>query len=932
MSRMNRRQNMFSVLIALAMVFLVESAMAAPLKLYVSPDCDDNADGRSEKVTADHGPFLTIQQARDEIRRLKKSHRLPDEGAIITLADGVYHLASPLELNEWDSGTSKGEIVYRAANRSGAILTGSLHGLKTQPVSDQQVLKRLSSQAREHVLEIDLRDLYKGGLPGFASGGAGFFGTREFSVQLYQAQKRLDTARWPNEGFTQGGECFGEFKMDRHVRAYLDGIFRFDNERLQRWALEPELWLHGRWYQHWADQKMKVKAIDLNEKTISLADPRTHHYGFREGMDFYAFNALCEIDQPGEWMLDRPGRKVYVWPVDDPQKAPMQLAVTQNLLVAYNLEHVTFDGIVFEGTTGDAAKFVKAQHVTVQSCTIERTGGWGIHFAGGSNCAVMACDMSDLGEGGAWISGGDLATLTHANHLVENCHIHNIGNVVETYRPGVRADGVGNKVRHNLIYDSPHNGLGFDGAEHLFEYNVIHDVCIHTSDAGAIYACTRDWSKRGTIIRYNIIHSLGKALDNAGCHGIYLDDSTSGTIVHGNIVTMCTTGISYGGGRDGVVSNNLVLDCDVSIDMASRSTDSFAAFKANKGNESEMFKALYKAHYIKSDLWRKRYPQVIAILENNEDPVRAHDALGNTIVNNIMVSGKLHIANMDNIKSTLTLKDNIVTDGDPGLMDTRNLDFRFKPDAEILKQVPEFEQLPVEKMGLYDSPERPTPARRFGPDVKPLPEILTIEQLREKLPKYKAQWLQRKKIVIDGHINHDEWNLSSADALSCDVNIGGTSTKYPAKAYIAGDEWLMNIAVQIKVDPDKPLVTDGKWGARDGFEMAFRDPTQRTTGTYLIRCYPDGSFESVPGHKVTEAQAQMMSKYIKCAATVQKDQWTCELSLFFKTASIDPKLVRQLLFNLNIRRMCDSSWTAWTPMSGAFRDIDKAGMVIFPEH
>ena len=45
---------------------------------------------------------------------------------------------------------------------------------------------------------------------------------------------------------------------------------------------------------------------------ITLAKPPYHGYGYRKGQWFYAFNVLAEIDQPGEWYLDRHGRRAVL--------------------------------------------------------------------------------------------------------------------------------------------------------------------------------------------------------------------------------------------------------------------------------------------------------------------------------------------------------------------------------------------------------------------------------------------------------------------------------------------------------------------------------------------------------------------------------------------------------------------------------------------
>jgi hypothetical protein len=54
-------------------------------------------------------------------------------------------------------------------------------------------------------------------------------------------------------------------------------------------------------------------------------------------------------------------------------------------------------------------------------------------------------------------------------------------------------NGVGVKVSHNKMYDTPHNVILFGGNDHVMEYNLIYNAVTETGDAGAIYA-GRDWT------------------------------------------------------------------------------------------------------------------------------------------------------------------------------------------------------------------------------------------------------------------------------------------------------------------------------------------------------------------------------------------------------------------------------------------------------
>lgn len=98
------------------------------------------------------------------------------------------------------------------------------------------------------------------------------------------------------------------------------------------------------------------------------------------------------------------------------------------------------------------------------------------------------------------LTGGDRETLTSSENVVTNNLIYDWSQVYRTYQAAVSLNGVGAVCSHNEIYNSPHEAITYSGNNHVIEYNVIHDVVLESSDAGAIYA-GRSWSYYGNVIR-----------------------------------------------------------------------------------------------------------------------------------------------------------------------------------------------------------------------------------------------------------------------------------------------------------------------------------------------------------------------------------------------------------------------------------------------
>ena len=907
---------------AVAFVSLAGTLSAhAAVTLHVARNGSDANPGSREL------PFATLARARDAIRGIKGAGGLPAGGVLVRIEAGDYCLAEPFSLTVADSGTAESPVVYRAAARGTVLLSGGVELAGWRAVDDPAVLKLVDPVARDNVVCADLPPALLDAIPGFANGGCGYRGKPEYPLALYQDGARLPVSRWPNEGFVRMGECLGEsVNWGRGVK-FTEGVFRFDDPRLARWAGEPDLWFDGLWYWPWADQKMACRAVDSQAKTVALADPESHSFGFQKGQEFFAFNAVGEIDRPGEWAVDRARRRLYLWPAADPSSHPVVVALRTNLVTAAGLQHVRFEDLGFEHSVATAIALKDCVGVSVSGSTLRHTGSWGIVIEGGSDCAVLGCDLDDLGEGGVKAVGGVRTTLTPGDHLIENNHIHHFGQFVTTYRPGAAVYGVGNRIRHNLIHHAQHQAIFFSGNDHRIEHNVVHDVCLHTSDAGAVYACTRDWSQRGTTIRNNLIHTTAKGTDGCGSHGIYMDDSTSGTTIVQNIVVDVGVGITTCGLGNRVESNLCVNTRKPAVQISSRGIDSFAKANAAKGRESSLFRLLLRDEQLfRSEPWRTRYPNLLAVLDM--DPVEAHDSHFNVMRNNANVGGvPASVRNAAKIARTSTIENNVNLYADPGFVDLARLDLRLRPDAPVLARLPGFQAPEFEKMGLYPDARRASPAVKFGEGVSPMPVIQPRVPRPELMPRYILEELAGRPFAANGLADPTEWPKTGKALLECGNGIYKEPSKFLCTARVGFDGQALRFLITVNTDHTKPVSNEGKWGGRDGIELAFGD-TGEDAPVYLLHGYPDGTFELVstaPG-----ARTKALLEAAAYGARTEEDKWMAEIALPLAPLGIKPESFRQLRFNLNVRRTCDDTWTCWWTPENGIADLLSGGLLVLP--
>ena len=738
-------------------------AVLGAVTVSVSPFGDDANDGSEAK------PLASVEAARNAVRRIRSENggSIPAGGVQVVFEDGVYRLDGTLELGEGDSGAEGAPVVWRARNRGKASISGFVE-LDWRPLSDEAVRERLPDVAKGHVLEADWPE--DADMPGFRQSGCGLQANEcHKPFILYQNDERLTVARWPDEGYTYTGEPQGtRYRLDVGRKWYLEGRFVYDSPRLGNWAKEKDLWANGLWFTEWADATTLVTNINLQAKEMQLV-ARPIHFGMKEDAPFFVMNALCELDRPGEWTVDRENRKLYVWPKEGAAK-PV-LGAWLHLIGMEKTRHIGFDGFRFSGSRGDAVRGRSCEDIRFAACRFSQTGGWGVRLLLATHCVVRGCDMEDLGEGGIelsnvapgrWYVDGKGASgnerLVPDGNAADNNRIGWFGKVLSNYRPAVHVRGVGTRITHNLIYHTPHAGITHGGNDHYIGFNILHDCCSYNDDAGSIYCCDRDWSKCGTVIEYNLVHMTGKQPRPTHTTAIYLDDQSSGKTVRGNILCRGSDGLYIGGGREILVERNIAINMPIGFNLGSRGVETMWNFIARNGRESKIYRKLLDYPFMYTDpVWTNRYPQLVKIAASTNG-VFEHYALNNVITGNVgVVCGRTVLVQNDKVVAPYTVNENnIAFDGDPGFVDYLHLDFNAKPGSPLAKAVGSTR---FDEMGLYADKDRFSPPVKFAPDVT-MPRPYRVE--------YDVQDANVSVILPVGMLT-DEVREVARDLRGCDV-------------------------------------------------------------------------------------------------------------------------------------------------------------------
>ncbi|MCX6904597.1 MAG: hypothetical protein NTW03_14170, partial [Verrucomicrobia bacterium] len=283
-----------------------------PRTFYVATNGNDEWSGTWPQPTGNDGPFAGIERARDVVRSYRQAGFATVGQIVIEVGGGLYEWARPLDLTTADSGTLGSPVLYRARAGEEVRLSGGRIVGGWSLVTDSATLARLDPSARGKVWRANLPAQ---GITNFAAPTAGSgWAQSDPGLELFFQDKPMTIARWPNEGYVNIVQALGPTTNDvRGTVGTVEGIFSCDGSRLARWVGQPDVMVHGFWFWDWADQRQKVQSIDTVSNIITLVPP-WHTYGYRNGQWFYAYNLLPELDQPGEWYLDRQSGELFFWP------------------------------------------------------------------------------------------------------------------------------------------------------------------------------------------------------------------------------------------------------------------------------------------------------------------------------------------------------------------------------------------------------------------------------------------------------------------------------------------------------------------------------------------------------------------------------------------------------------------------------------------
>jgi hypothetical protein len=570
---------------------------------YVAQNGKDSWSGKlpAPNSSSTDGPFATFEYARAQVQSLNKTGL----GQVkVQFRAGTYFLSATEELTAADSGTTSTRIVYENYPGESPVLSGGMRIQNWTNVSGNMWKASLPTATRY------FEQLYYDGVRRLRPRLGGALGTYlRIASTVYLSSPGPPAAspepNCPIYVANSGWECFDRFEYnpaDPIVNTWKNLAPQAGNpcnEAASNPLLAGDIELLI--FEKFQAARLRINCVDTTKHIVYLTGPTVINPAFYQALGFIpqhrylVENVQDQLTQPGQWFLDRsvtPWTLTYLAnPGENPNSETVIIPQVPQLLVASNLQYVTFQGLTFEhdnytvpaagedpdlklGDVTAAVSFQNSQHITFDSGTVAHTSGAGLD--------LVSCVDS---QSPSWCVSPAASAVT-SNNVVENSAFYDVGaagvrigvegrladtdanipqfttvanNVVEGYGrvfPGsygiTQGDAHDNIYTHNDVYDGYRAAVGIcfcsgfkpHAHDNTISFNHVHDLLQGImNDDGSLYIQARNQqgaSPPGNKILNNKVHDVSDASsmdeDGYGGDGIYIDTSTGLVDVENNLV------------------------------------------------------------------------------------------------------------------------------------------------------------------------------------------------------------------------------------------------------------------------------------------------------------------------------------------------------------------------------------------------------------
>ncbi len=542
--------------------------------IYVAVDGSDSNPGTFDK------PLATFDGAVKKVRELKKSAK---DGIVVAFKAGNYGTLTA-RLTKEDTGTDEVPITYCKYGDGDVIFQNGIEVKEKEfvRISDSEKSKFLATAA-DKIYKADISDRLTDGM--------------DLSKALvFSTGTTCAPAQYPNNGSLRN---FTDRYDDHSVIFTMPGI----KSAVDTFGDLAGAKVMGYFKYEWLGEEYTVESYDKSTGVLTFTNGGSYGIGYEDNdangecnHSFYMFDFPTALDIEGEYWIDRKTGTLYAY---EPKGDYMFALEGDMLWLDGGVDHISFVGFNFQGSTETAFYAEASDYITIDQCKFYAMGGeWAVGFSyskdnysamngttpsskyvGSSHITFTNNEMSFLAMGAfrAYGAGRDRAkeklqeqygwgednyylNLVDDGSLIENNLIHDLGSADPFISSGISVTNYfGLDIRHNVLYNIAREAVGLNGQcrNTNFEYNVISNAMMQSDDGGAFYH-GRSHEARGNVIRYNLFYNIPTG---AGKYAIYLDDGMTGQEVYGNLFYDAgDVGILMNGGRDNYIHDNIFME------------------------------------------------------------------------------------------------------------------------------------------------------------------------------------------------------------------------------------------------------------------------------------------------------------------------------------------------------------------------------------
>lgn len=552
-------------------------------KIFVSTVGDDSGDGSEEE------PLRTLEKAIDVANEMREDS---DKLIEILLREGTYSVTNTIKIINSQKDDSLLKIsAYQ--DEKVTINAGVDIPLSAMSIADSDFTNAIIDKPNAgSVLQYNLKDAQIEDFGEISLRGHLISDEKEAQAELSLNGEVQKLAGWPN------GEYTGLIKptdSNEYGKRTKSGIangcsFKVNYDRPSQWSKPEQAWLSGTIGPNYEFDYYPVRRFDSEEKRVYLSRGALEKY-YTE--PYYRFeNVPEELDEPGEYYIDRQSGMLYFYP---PKDAPKDSVLTitmstptldvsgkapNSMFRIENSKNIVFENLIFKGGRGSAITGKNNSNIKFINCEINSFGENGIRFDASTDITISDCKIHDVGQDGIlFVSCGNYQTLSPSNIVVSNNDIYNFARLERSYKTGIDFGYrcVGATAANNHIHNGPHAGMIFYGVNNDIYGNEFDNLVTEFSDMDALYCNNSNYPwERGNKIHNNYFHDIGKSSMNGrhqiNVRAIRTDNRGCGLNIYENLFYNIGDG-GNGNGNNGIgaitaegtrnrIFNNLFVDCN----------------------------------------------------------------------------------------------------------------------------------------------------------------------------------------------------------------------------------------------------------------------------------------------------------------------------------------------------------------------------------